>query len=183
MRLGRLLWWVYQLSVLEFVLVFAGATLAFLWLYHRLGQWWGRRAALAVLLLLWVAAVLATTVTNRTVGATDAAYWLPLHSYREMLETGNREILRSNLMNVALFYPAGLLFMAALPKRWGYARRLGLTVLLFGLFSLSIELVQYRYLLGRAEIDDVLHNTLGAVIGCLALSLGSTSTKILPDDL
>jgi glycopeptide antibiotics resistance protein len=38
-------------------------------------------------------------------------------------------------------------------------------VICFGLFSLSIELCQHFLQLGTAEIDDVLHNTLGAAAG------------------
>ena len=92
---------------------------------------------------------------------------IPFHSYREMVATGNREILRSSFMNVVLFYPGGLFLAAILPKRW----RIPVTAVVFCLFSLSIEIMQHSLFLGRGEIDDVLHNTLGAVCGCLALSL------------
>lgn len=78
-------------------------------------------------------------------------------------------------MNVVLFYPAGLLLAAVLPKRW----RFPVTAVVFVLFSLSIEIAQHSLFLGRGEIDDVLHNTLGAMLGCTALSLEST---LFPSD-
>lgn len=40
----------------------------------------------------------------------------------------------------------------------------------FGL-SVFIELIQYKYGLGRCEVDDVIMNTLGALIGTLAYYL------------
>ena len=40
------------------------------------------------------------------------------------------------------------------------------------LLSAVIEAAQYAFGLGRAETDDVLCNTLGALLGALALPLG-----------
>ena len=37
-------------------------------------------------------------------------------------------------------------------------------MLVFGLFSLTVELSQYWFGLGISEIDDVLHITLGAAL-------------------
>jgi glycopeptide antibiotics resistance protein len=34
--------------------------------------------------------------------------------------------------------------------------------------SAGIEFLQYHFCLGRCEIDDVIHNTAGALLGCLA---------------
>ena len=87
--------------------------------------------------------------------------WIPLYTYWKVLGGGNSELLRSCWMNVALFFPAGLLCGALTGKR----RRLGLTATAALLLSLAIELVQYRFGLGLAEMDDVLHNTLGAALG------------------
>lgn len=112
-------------------------------------------------------AVLYVTLLNRGGGTMGGFQWVPFHSYAEVLAGGNREILRSSFMNVVLFYPAGLLLAAVLPKRW----RVLITVAVLGIFSLSIETVQHALSLGRGEIDDVLHNTLGTACGCMALSL------------
>lgn len=44
-------------------------------------------------------------------------------------------------------------------------------MLVFGLFSLTVELSQYWFGLGISEIDDVLHITLGAALGFAAVHL------------
>ena len=80
-------------------------------------------------------------------------------------------MFRSCLMNAFLFYPAGLLLAGLLPQNGSYRRQMLCTVICFGLFSLSIELSQHFLQLGTAEIDDVLHNTLGAAAGFAAFHL------------
>ena len=42
------------------------------------------------------------------------------------------------------------------------------TFVLACLFSAGIEYLQYLYSLGRCEVDDVIMNTLGALLGCSA---------------
>ena len=65
------------------------------------------------------------------------------------------------MLNIFLFLPFGLLARHA---RWPLLR----TVLVFGLFSLGIEVTQGTLLVGRdASLGDVLSNTLGAGIGWL----------------
>ena len=44
----------------------------------------------------------------------------------------------------------------------------GNIVLLAFLFSACVEFCQYKFALGYAEVDDVIHNTLGAAIGVFA---------------
>lgn len=163
MSISRLFLWVYRLSSggLLFLLLLGTLILFLLHKQERLRQ------LFPVLLLIWTTAVLWVTLFNRSYGTQGDFQWLPLHSYREMFLTGNREILRSNMMNVALFYPGGLLLAAVLPKE----RRISITMAILLVYSISIELIQQALYLGRGEIDDVLHNTLGAWLGCIALSL------------
>ena len=165
MSLSRLFWWIYQLSFGRLIWTLLVYTLAFLRLYHLLRDWPWRRPALIVLLLLWAGVTLWATVLNRSPGTEASLQLLPFHSY---LDTGNRELLRSAVMNVALFYPAGLLFAAVMPKAWRIGRRLAVAAAVFCLFSLLIEWTQYCFMLGQTEVDDVIHNTLGAFLGCLA---------------
>ena len=92
---------------------------------------------------------------------------IPFHSYRAVIAGENKEILRSNFMNVVLFYPAGLFACELLPKSWSRAKRVILVAVLFALVSAGIEFCQYHFALGQAEVDDVIHNALGALIGAL----------------
>ena len=79
------------------------------------------------------------------------------------------ELYREMLMNVFLFFPLGLTLSNALPRRWNYRRRIGVTVLAGCLLSAGIEYAQYRFALGLAETDDVICNTLGALLGAASL--------------
>jgi hypothetical protein len=129
------------------------------------------RPLIGLVLAAWFGAVLWMTVLSRTPGGTYEAHRIPLHSYRAYFSGQHPEILRSCFMNVALFYPAGLLFGSLLPKKWSFPRGMLWSVLVFGLFSMTVELCQYRFGLGISEIDDVLHNTLGAALGFAAARL------------
>jgi len=162
-----LLHWFYCLDLSDVVLLLAAGTVIFCLLEPMLEQWRRWRWVLAGILAALMIAVAFTTIGNRTAGSLYRHLWIPFHSYREAVETGNREIYRSNLMNVALLYPGGLLLVALLPKRWHW-RRCVASVLVLAAVSVGIEFVQYRYALGRCEIDDVIHNVLGALLGSLA---------------
>lgn len=84
------------------------------------------------------------------------------------------ELYRSMLMNVFLFVPLGL----TLPFVLGKGKLPGfLTILLALAFSAGIEYLQYRYALGRCEVDDVIMNTLGAATGGLAYVLSRNWEK------
>lgn len=113
------------------------------------------------LILIWIAMVLYMTLYNR-----DRVIYpvelIPFHSYREAATTGNVELYRSNLMNMVLFYPIGLFLLCAS----GRIQKAAILSVLIGLsLSIFIEWCQYRFMLGRPEIDDILHNTLGALFG------------------
>ena len=71
-------------------------------------------------------------------------------------------------MNVLLFFPAGLLGAMLLPRR---RRSILWLILGTALFSLTIDLLQFRLSLGNAEMDDILHNTLGTLLGAWSYGL------------
>ena len=79
------------------------------------------------------------------------------------------ELYREMLMNVFLFFPLGLTLSNALPHRWNRWLRIGVTTLAGCLLSAGIEYAQYRFALRLAETDDVLCNTLGALLGAASL--------------
>lgn len=92
------------------------------------------------LFLLWLAVIAVATLANRVPAELPATpQFIPFHSHRAVLNGENKEIFRSNLMNVVLFYPAGLLACELLPKDWGRSKKVILTVVLFALISAGIE--------------------------------------------
>ena len=159
--LERILLHIYCLPLWELALYGLIAGLVFSLLYRWAAAWRWLRPGLGAALICWAAAVLWTTAWSRE-GGSYSVEWVPLHTYWTVLGGGSRELLRSAFMNGALFYPAGVL-LAGLTH---HDHRAGISgLLLLVLFSLGIELCQYHFQLGTAEIDDVLHNTLGAGLG------------------
>lgn len=135
---------------------------------RRMGSLRRWRVGVSAALVLWFALTLWITLLNRSPGSIREVQLLPLRSIVPALAGGEGERLRSCFMNVALFYPAGVLFALCLPENGSRRRRLGLSAAVFFLCSLGIELAQYRWALGSAETDDVINNTLGAVLGYAA---------------
>lgn len=169
--IGKLLHWFYCLDLWKAALVVAAWTVAFCLLDDKLKhlRWWHWHIAGVLLALLTV--MVYTTLGNRSGDGDVVHVFTPLHSYREVWNGGNPEIYRSNFMNVVLFYPAGLLATSLLPRRWPGWRRCLLVVLVLAAMSAGIEFLQYRFCLGRCEIDDVIHNTVGALLGSLVAVL------------
>ena len=109
-----------------------------------------------------VAVIFYMTVYTRGESPSEAIL-IPFQSFQEAKI--QPEMYRSMLMNVFLFVPIGL----ALPFVIGRGKiPVYLTAITALIFSISIEYLQYRYALGRCEVDDVIMNTLGALLGCLA---------------
>lgn len=117
------------------------------------------RAVSALLLLIYAFLVLWYTVLGRGPGwnvSHDTLFW----SYGAWL-AGDRNLGLEILGNVAMFVPMGF-FLSALPKRRSFL----ITFLTALCFSALIESLQRITMRGTFELDDIFHNTLGAVIGC-----------------
>lgn len=109
----------------------------------------------SISLILW------STLLIRTPGTEHQANFIPLWSWHKGFLQGNEEIRLQIYFNILLFLPFG--FFSQLSK----ARPLGRTILRGFLLSLFIEMCQYIFRLGLFEWDDMIHNTLGCVLGCL----------------
>ena len=108
----------------------------------------------------YVAFILCMTVFFRE-GVEERDFNLtPFWSYMAENTDLQHSLYIEALMNVLMFVPFGLLIGCAY-RSIGWKRMLAFTV---GL-SLSIEFLQFIFKRGFAELDDVMHNTLGAVIG------------------
>ena len=164
----QLVLYIYRLPVTQLMICGVLAAVVFCHLCRvYAGRRW-MRPCLGAVLALWFGGVLWTTLLSRDGGQFEAN-WVPLHTYWIVLCGGERELLRSAFMNAALFYPAGLLCAGL--SRGRFRGGMCCTVVLLALFSLSIELSQGFWQLGNAEIDDVIHNTLGAAAGFAAFHL------------
>ena len=123
----------------------------------------------------YIAAVLWITLFSR-IGGGYRGFLLPFHSYVEILKGEWRPLLE-NIGNIALFIPLGVALKCGGVKD---VKKAGL------LASLLIEVLQFTFALGTFECDDLIHNTLGAVIGawCVGkiggeIKLGSQMRKVV----
>ena len=83
-----------------------------------------------------------------------------------------------NILNIIMFMPFGFL----VPLIWEQSRKLSITVLLGFEFSLLIEFLQ---LFNRraTDIDDLLMNTLGALLGFLLWKIYQLLFKKMPKEI
>lgn len=145
------------------------ATGCFLLLREKLRDRAYWKVGIALLLAAWTAVILYGTLGQRTEGGNLSGPILtPFASYYAALHGGPKELYRTNFMNAVLFYPSGLLACELLPRRWHWLWRAVLITAVFALVSAGIEFTQYRFGLGLAEVDDVIHNALGTLLGAIA---------------
>lgn len=131
-----------------------------------------------VLSVLSVLAIIYVTLFSRSFSVVPDIYNLvPFHSF--VAAKAQKEVYRSMLMNVLLFLPLGMTLPFAF--KFVFKKRLGIVVLSGFLLSVIIEAVQGAFSLGRVEVDDVLCNTLGVVLGCCTWYFVQWLTKIKAD--
>ncbi|MCG1010814.1 VanZ family protein [Salinicoccus sp. ID82-1] len=96
--------------------------------------------------------------------------FVPFYSILDTFEYAtDRAIINSIGMNVLLFVPFGL-FM------YLFCRNEFLTTIIACLFSITVEALQYFLPIGRiSNVDDVILNTLGAIIGMV---VGAVFSKL-----
>ena len=120
---------------------------------------WGLMALGCGVILLYV------TVFSRPTGQMVKYCLLPFASYSQ-IENGDGYLLPQVIMNVVVFVPIGFLIKAAFNEwNWGKAIVCGMSL------SMTIEALQLILMKGTAELDDVIHNTIGTVIGIAAYEM------------
>ena len=114
-----------------------------------------------LLFLLWLASIIYMTIFSRN--SKTEMNLIPFHFIMDAIKTGNEEFFRTGWMNILLFIPVGmwLSYSVKNPTKIKYV----LQVIFLILVSITIEIVQWYYQLGTVETDDVICNTLGAIIG------------------
>ena len=70
-------------------------------------------------------------------------------------------MLVENVMNVVVFIPIGMILGSLLRVKgsWLVALLIGCSI------SITIEALQFWFMRGFTELDDVMHNTVGCLIG------------------
>lgn len=173
--MSQLFWYIYRIPVPLVLPIIAVIVVAWGLLMRMLAK----RAPKAMRIVNIAAAVVALggilyiTVFRNNPGKQE----LILQPFQSFIEAKQqKEMYRELLMNVLLFVPLGLsLPFVMTPGKAGERRRRGwcfiVTIAVAVVLSVAIEAVQYRFALGRCETDDVLANTLGALLGACAYLL------------
>ncbi|MBR2549687.1 MAG: VanZ family protein [Clostridiales bacterium] len=115
--------------------------------------------------------VLTITVIERIVTA-KAKYELELFWTYKAIQAGQTDLRAEIFWNVVLFIPIGILVSMMLPKK-----RKWLSIIVGFLMSAGIELTQLLLHRGLFEFDDMVHNTLGTVIGLVLFLIVSGIVK------
>lgn len=133
------------------------------------------QAVSILLAVAFVAIVFGSTVFTRPVGA--RVYQLEVFwSWKEIFgiqplgrigSTGGDFLIVENLLNMILLMPFGVLLPFVMGRRlhWWQGLLAGLIV------STTVELSQLIFCRGLFEFDDMIHNSIGCMVGCICGSL------------
>ena len=114
----------------------------------------GLRYSAVLLLVEYIFLLFCSTVIFRTSGDTRQYDFHPFWSY------SRPDLFVENIMNVVVFIPVGLLLGIAFKQvSWWKALLIGCSI------SVTIESLQFWFMKGFSEVDDVMHNTLGCILG------------------
>ena len=132
----------------------------------------GLRYSVALLLIEYIFLIFCSTVFFRTTSELRKYDIHPFWSYKA-IQDGREDLLAENIMNVVVFVPVGLLFGIAFKQMtWWKALMIGCSI------SVTIESLQFFFLRGFSEVDDVLHNMVGCLIGLEMLTILRIILKI-----
>lgn len=107
-----------------------------------------------LLLIEYLFLIYSSTVFLRKISGERKVEIIPFWSYEKP------DLYVEILMNVAVFIPVGILLGVILKSRKWWS------VIIIGAgISISIEILQFSLKRGYLEFDDVMHNTLGCMIG------------------
>lgn len=122
------------------------------------------RIAMGCAFVIYVGVVIFVTLGMRQFGSVHDLKLHPFWSYETVMRTKDPEMLIENVANIALFFPLGIFIR----DRWEKRSRWQYSILVAFCCSLTIECLQLIFGLGTFEIDDMIHNTLGALLGYLS---------------
>lgn len=82
--------------------------------------------------------------------------------YQPYVNTG---FMQEGVLNIIMFVPLGVLVSKRrCPKHEDRSRSV-ILIIIASILSTVIEVLQEKYMLGSFDLDDIIHNTIGAVLG------------------
>ncbi len=110
---------------------------------------------------LYIVMIIGATLLGRTNTELNPGATYPFSSYKRVLVEHDPFLARQIILNVLVFVPFGIF----LPSSFVCMKKGKVLLLVALFFSGTIELLQLICQCGVCEFDDLLHNTLGAMIG------------------
>ena len=130
----------------------------------------GFRYSAFFLLVEYIFLLFCSTVIFRVTGETRQYDFHPFWSY------DRPELLVENIMNVVVFVPVGLMLGSFLRVKGSSTSEAtkSMTWLMVAIIgcgiSVTIESLQFFLMRGFSEVDDVMHNTLGCMLGYILVN-------------
>ena len=110
----------------------------------------------------YIALLIQMGVISRTPGSVSEVVWVPFQT-----SGGSNLIVLYSLANLVIFIPFGIL----VPKVFRIVDTVWLMALITFVTSVCIELVQFMLKCGYSEVEDVIMNVAGGVVGYLIIKL------------
>ncbi len=178
--LSKLIQYIYCLPYFELALFVVAASVICIAVNSFLHKysWW--RYILIAIGIAYTILLLYITLLGRTEPAVNNISLVPFEAYISYIN-GAQEMLRTCIMNIVLFYQLGLILGALLVKQELWKLLLAWAICC-GL-SIIIELSQYIFSIGYAEVDDVINNTIGAALGILIMQAGTALVIFIKEKL
>lgn len=125
-----------------------------------------------LLLVLWL------TICSRKVFLQAVVEWMPFWTYSAILSEGKEYLVADIVNNVLLFLPIGVLMGLMVTQKSQKWWRGWLVVVTTGIMlSVGIEGLQFVLKRGLCETDDVIHNTVGCLMGMAFIKLLTLTTN------
>ena len=156
------------ISVIAFA-VFCAVSI-FLYKKHKFNK---LQCSAAILLSLYIVVLLYFTVTGRY-SHEEYEYQINFFtSYRWFFKYNGEQVLRQLLINLVMIMPVGFLLPVVIKAKYKYLITMALSLLL----TVFIETMQLITKCGSFEVDDIINNFIGAVLGMLIYALCSKLLK------
>lgn len=161
-------WSLKELIIVIFVLAF---TIVFLLQRYKKNVITKKQGIAGLITVGWMLLVLGSTIFTRMPG--DRKIQLELFwSWKEIIHPIGRlgtstpqGLFVENILNMFLLLPVGTFLLIGLRKQLSWWQGLLVGILLSGI----IELLQLILCRGLFEFDDILHNSIGCMIGCILI--------------
>lgn len=145
----------YVFEIAGLVFVVGSLLILLLWGFPK-----GWRKTGLLLLVEYLGLIYCSTIVFRRTIENLPVKIIPFERYAKVINGTRDHVEPELLMNVLVFIPVGLLLATTFKDiKWRQTLLVGLGL------SLSIEVLQFCFSKGTVEIDDVIHNVAGCMIG------------------